>query len=118
MGWIKGEKDMNTFDNVSGQYKEKAIIQNTAASNLLSLIEIRKSDSIIDIACGPGHITCRLNKITTRKIPGFTFLQRGITRASLKKILFFSPLVISQARLLIIYRSLIAGGTKWISLKK
>ena len=40
---------MNTFDNVSGQYKDKAVIQQTAASNLLYLIKIGKSDNIIDI---------------------------------------------------------------------
>jgi hypothetical protein len=32
---------MNTFDNVSGQYKEKAIIQNTAASNPHSVPSIK-----------------------------------------------------------------------------
>ncbi len=72
---------MNTFDNVSGQYKEKAIIQNTAASNLLSLIELRKSDSIIDIACGPGHITYRLSKITTGKVTGIDISEGMIRQA-------------------------------------
>jgi ubiquinone/menaquinone biosynthesis C-methylase UbiE len=72
---------MNTFDNVSGQYQEKAIIQQTAASNLLSLIKIRKSDSIIDIACGPGHITYRLSKITSGKVTGIDISEGMITQA-------------------------------------
>lgn len=71
----------NTFDKVSGQYKEKAVIQLTAAYNLLSLIKIRKSDSIIDIACGPGHITYRLSKITNGKVAGIDVSEGMITQA-------------------------------------
>src|SRR5659263_666559 len=72
---------MNTFDNVSGQYKEKAVIQQTAASNLLSLIKIRKQDSIIDIACGPGHITYRLSKITNGNVTGIDISEGMIRQA-------------------------------------
>jgi len=72
---------MNTFDNVSGQYKEKAVIQQTAASNLLSLIKIGKSDNIIDIACGPGHITHRLSKITRGKVTGIDISEGMISQA-------------------------------------
>ena len=72
---------MNTFDNVSGQYKEKAIIQHNAASNLLSLIKILKQDSIIDIACGPGHITYRLSKITNGNVTGIDISEGMIRQA-------------------------------------
>jgi len=72
---------MNTFDNVSGQYKEKAVIQQTAASNLLSLIKIGKSDNIIDIACGPGHITHRLSKVTSGKVTGIDISEGMIRQA-------------------------------------
>jgi len=72
---------MNTFDNVSDKYKEKAIIQNTAASNLISLLEIRKSDDILDVACGPGHITYRLSKITEGKVTGIDISQGMIRQA-------------------------------------
>jgi ubiquinone/menaquinone biosynthesis C-methylase UbiE len=72
---------MNTFDNVSGQYKDKAVIQQTAASNLLSLIKIGKSDNIIDIACGPGHITYRLSKITGGKVTGIDISEGMIHQA-------------------------------------
>jgi ubiquinone/menaquinone biosynthesis C-methylase UbiE len=74
---------MNTFDNVSGQYKEKSVIQQTAASNLLSLIKIEKSDNIIDIACGPGHITHRLSKITSGKVTGIDISEGMIRQANL-----------------------------------
>ena len=72
---------MNTFDNISGQYKEKSIIQNAAASNLLSLIKIGKSDSIIDIACGPGHITYRFSRITNGKVTGIDVSEGMISQA-------------------------------------
>jgi ubiquinone/menaquinone biosynthesis C-methylase UbiE len=72
---------MNTFDNVSAQYKEKAVIQQTAASNLLFIIKIGKSDNIIDIACGPGHISYRLSKITNEKVTGIDISEGMIRQA-------------------------------------
>ncbi len=33
-------------------------------------MEIRRSDDIIDIACGPGHITYSLSKMTEGKVLG------------------------------------------------
>lgn len=72
---------MNTFDKVSEQYKEKSIIQNAAASNLLSLIKIGKSDRIIDIACGPGHITYRLSRVTNGKVVGIDVSEGMIRQA-------------------------------------
>jgi len=72
---------MNTFDSVSGHYKEKALIQQTAASNLLSLIEIRKSDNILDVACGPGHITNKISKITHGIVTGIDISEGMIKQA-------------------------------------
>lgn len=72
---------MNTFDKVSGYYKDKALIQQTAASNLLSLMEIRKSDNILDVACGPGHIANKLSKITSGKVTGIDISEGMIQQA-------------------------------------
>ncbi len=48
---------MNTFDRISGKYREKSLVQQKAAVKLFDLLEIGGSDDIIDIACGPGHFT-------------------------------------------------------------
>lgn len=72
---------MNTFDKIAGKYKEKAIIQQTAASKLISLMEIQRSDDIIDIACGPGHITYSLSKMTEGKVLGIDISEAMIQQA-------------------------------------
>ncbi len=61
---------MNTFDNISHQYKDKSLVQQKAALKLLYLLMIGDTDDIIDIACGPGHITNMLSKITAGKVTG------------------------------------------------
>ena len=53
---------MNTFDNISGQYEEKSLVQQKAALKLLDLLKIGICDNVIDVACGPGHITNLLSK--------------------------------------------------------
>jgi ubiquinone/menaquinone biosynthesis C-methylase UbiE len=61
---------MSTFDNISDKYKEKALVQQQAASRLIRLLDIRNTDSIIDIACGPGHLTYLLHSLTSARIAG------------------------------------------------
>ena len=61
---------MDTFDNISGKYREKSLVQQKAAVKLFDLLKIRGSDDIIDIACGPGHITNWLSKATNGKVTG------------------------------------------------
>ncbi len=61
---------MNTFDNISGQYKEKSLVQQKAALKLLDLLKVDNSDDVIDVACGPGHITNLLSKVTSGRVTG------------------------------------------------
>ncbi|MFZ3168847.1 MAG: hypothetical protein WA130_14630 [Candidatus Methanoperedens sp.] len=61
---------MNTFDRISGKYREKSLVQQKAAVKLFDLLKIGGSDDIIDIACGPGHITNWLSKPTNGKVTG------------------------------------------------
>jgi ubiquinone/menaquinone biosynthesis C-methylase UbiE len=66
---FKTEK-MNTFDNISGQYKEKSLVQQKASLKLLDLLKVGCTDSVIDVACGPGHITNLLSKVTDGRVIG------------------------------------------------
>ncbi len=72
---------MNTFDNVSNQYKEKSLVQQKAALKLLDLLKVCRSDDVIDIACGPGHITNLFRKITRGKVTGIDISEGMIKQA-------------------------------------
>lgn len=72
---------MNTFDKISGKYKEKSLAQQKAASKLFDLLEIAYHNDIIDIACGPGHITKWLSSSTRGRIAGIDISEGMIKQA-------------------------------------
>jgi len=61
---------MSTFDKVSGQYQEKALVQQAAAGKLLALLQLGEKEDVLDVACGPGHITQRLKTTTRGRVVG------------------------------------------------
>lgn len=61
---------MSTFDRVSNEYQQKALIQQAAAKKLLGLLNIGEKDDVLDVACGPGHITERIKAITQGRVVG------------------------------------------------
>jgi ubiquinone/menaquinone biosynthesis C-methylase UbiE len=58
------------FDRVSGDYGEKSLVQRNAARKLFDLLEVGGHESILDVACGPGHITRWLADATTGSVVG------------------------------------------------
>jgi len=72
---------MNTFDTISDKYKEKSLVQQRAALKLFDLLKIGSNDDIIDIACGPGHITNLLRKITRGKVAGIDISEGMVKQA-------------------------------------
>lgn len=58
------------FDRVSGDYGEKSLVQRNAASKLFDLLEVGGDESILDVACGPGHIARWLAEATTGRVVG------------------------------------------------
>ncbi|MGP8201397.1 MAG: class I SAM-dependent methyltransferase [Limisphaerales bacterium] len=61
---------MSAFDKVSGQYQEKALVQHAAAEKMLALLSIGANDSVLDVACGPGHITRHIKTQTQGRVVG------------------------------------------------
>ncbi len=61
---------ITTFDRVSGEYKEKATLQRRAAGRLYDLLELHGGESILDVGCGPGHITSWLAGLTGGRVVG------------------------------------------------
>jgi len=72
---------MNSFDKISEEYREKSLVQQKAAVKLFDLLKIGGSDDIIDIACGPGHITNWLSKATSGKVTGIDISEGMIKQA-------------------------------------
>jgi len=61
---------MSTFDRVSGQYQQKALVQQAAAKKLLALLNIGGQDNVLDVACGPGHVTQQIQAMTQGRVVG------------------------------------------------
>jgi ubiquinone/menaquinone biosynthesis C-methylase UbiE len=72
---------MSTFDSVSGMYEKKSLVQKKAAEKLVELLRVKNTDAVIDIACGPGHITNRLSKLTNAKTVGIDISEGMIEQA-------------------------------------
>ncbi len=48
----------------SGQYQQKALVQQAPAERLLALTNISAKDDVWDVGCGPGRITHRIKIMT------------------------------------------------------
>ena len=75
---------MSTFDKVSGQYQQKALVQQAAAEKLLALLNIGKNHDVLDVACGPGHITQRIKTMTQGRVVGTDISAGMINQAQAK----------------------------------
>ncbi len=67
------------FDGVAGDYGAKSLVQSAAADRLIGLLDPRHGESILDVGCGPGHITRRLADITSGRVVG-TDISGGMIR--------------------------------------
>jgi trans-aconitate methyltransferase len=60
----------HSFDRVSGDYGHKSLVQLNAAQKLIRLLELCRGESVLDVGCGPGHITRQLTDITGGRVVG------------------------------------------------
>lgn len=60
----------STFDGVCGEYGSTSLVQQTAARKLIGLLALSGDESILDVACGPGHITRQLADLTGGRVVG------------------------------------------------
>ena len=63
---------MQNFDyyRTAGKDKEAAVIQKAASKTLLDLLNIQKEDDVLDLGCGPGHLTEQIRVITDGRVVG------------------------------------------------
>lgn len=67
------------FDRISPKYRKKALVQQQAALKLISLLQIRSHDKVLDLGCGPGHLTNLLKKSTKGWVLG-TDISEGMIK--------------------------------------
>jgi len=72
---------MATFDAVSKQYAGKSLVQQKAAGKLIALLKIKNTDSILDVACGPGNLTSELRRMTGGRVAGTDVSAKMIEQA-------------------------------------
>ncbi len=61
---------MGTFESAAGSYKDNALVQQKAATRLIELLSFVPTDDILDVACGPGHITQWFSRHSLGKVVG------------------------------------------------
>lgn len=60
----------HNFTRISQNYEKTSIVQSSAADILISLLDIRKNESVLDVGCGTGNLTKKIYKITFGEVTG------------------------------------------------
>jgi trans-aconitate methyltransferase len=58
------------FTGVAPAYEKNSTVQSAAAMELLNLLDIKRSDDVLDLGCGVGHITRRIRELTEGRVVG------------------------------------------------
>ncbi|MBU1671947.1 MAG: methyltransferase domain-containing protein [Actinobacteria bacterium] len=72
---------MGVFDPVSGDYRAKSVVQRKAADRLMDLLDLKPGKSVLDVGCGPGHITAELARRTGGRVVGADISEGMIEKA-------------------------------------
>lgn len=60
----------NGFGARSKEYEKDALVQKCASEELLGLLSIKGSEAVLDLGCGPGHVTRKIARITSGRVVG------------------------------------------------
>lgn len=58
------------FDGLAARYELDSIVQKDAAEVLLELLRVGPEEDVLDVGCGPGHLTRRLRRATRGRVEG------------------------------------------------
>jgi trans-aconitate methyltransferase len=58
------------FSGVSSRYEKDSVAQSAAATELLRLLDIKKTENVLDLGCGVGHITRKIREMTGGRVVG------------------------------------------------
>lgn len=60
----------NDFGAFAPHYTQRARVQQRAAAQLFELLGIGPHDAVLDLACGPGHLTAKIRELTDGPVTG------------------------------------------------
>ena len=72
------------FTEISKDYQQKANVQKSNSDRLMEMLEIQGNYDILDVGCGPGHITKEIRNKTNGKVMGVDPSQGMIKEANKK----------------------------------
>ncbi|HUW64219.1 MAG TPA: methyltransferase domain-containing protein, partial [Spirochaetia bacterium] len=72
------------FDTRAATYEEQALVQRSAADALFDLLSIQPHEDVLDLGCGPGHLTASIADRTAGRVLGLDASPGMIAQAGQK----------------------------------
>jgi ubiquinone/menaquinone biosynthesis C-methylase UbiE len=69
------------FNSRAFTYANNSLVQKSASEVLLNLLSIQPGEDVLDLGCGPGHITKKIAQITGGNVMGIDISQGMIEQA-------------------------------------
>jgi len=70
------------FSKISWHYEKTSVVQKSASDILLNLLNIKETDDVFDLGCGPGHLTKKIREISKGKVVGVDAAKGMIGKAN------------------------------------
>ncbi len=75
---------MPDFSQISKKYERDSIVQKSASHDLLELLALQKTDNVLDLGCGTGHLSGLIKLKTDGKVVGIDPAE-GMVRQATEK---------------------------------
>ncbi len=61
---------MNNFTTIAPKYQQTAVLQKSASEQLFDMLSISRTDDVLDLGCGTGHLTRKIRSFTKGVVVG------------------------------------------------
>ncbi|MHC1682264.1 MAG: class I SAM-dependent methyltransferase [Clostridiaceae bacterium] len=70
------------FSKIANTYENASLVQKTSGDTLLTLLDIKEKDNVLDVGCGTGNITRKIRSLTQGKVVGIDVSDGMIKKAN------------------------------------